>query len=339
MKCYVQEKHLDNKGNVIKTERITGDITDRAWAKKQLDYRTEQLLIAHKNDLINGGISMTDTRTQMLLKKESIIVEIVNIPQYTAREILIALVIKYAGNWDAIMNAVSKREMPEEKYIIEVNNLKCKTVTLLDNDYPQSLKSMVKPPFVLFYYGKLSQLQKSDRNIAILGTRDPSDYGMRKTRELAKDLSYRGYTIVSGLSRGVATIVHNIAIEYPNRKTVAVLPCGIDTCYPAANQNLCDILKKHALVISELPGTVEPSPQHMINRNRIIAGICGTILVTEAKTHSGVSAAVMFGLNVGDNILCVPDHADKDSLCNKLISEGACLVENAQDVVDEISSL
>ena len=338
MKCYVQEKHLDNKGNVIKTERITGDITDKAWAKKQLDYRTEQLLIAHKNDLINGGISMTDTRSQLLLKKESIIVEIINAAP-TSRELLIAIAIKYASNWENILKALHRQEMPEDIYFEKVRNLKCKTLTLLDPEYPQNLKSVPQAPFVLFYYGNINLLKNYQNNIAILGTRDPSSYGKTKTRELAKELTYKGYTLVSGLTRGVATIVHNITLEYAHRNSVAVLPCGIETCFPTENSDLCKILKKYQLVISEYPGDTPADKETVAKYYRIIVGVSKTMVVTEAHKNSAVEVAASYGLWTNTDIMCVPDRADKDSLCNTLISQGAALVENTQDIIDEMSTL
>ena len=253
-----------------------------------------------------------------------------------SREALIALVIKYKGKWDDVMNAVSLREHPEDEFVQKAQTLKCKTVTLLDAEYPHTLRSVVKPPFVLFYYGDLSIICDYYKNVSVVGSRDCSEYGAKMTTEIAGDLAEKGYVIVSGMAIGIDSIAHTAAIDRGG-KTVAVLGSGIDYCYPKRNLRLYEIIKEKHLLISEFPGNEEPSPENFPIRNRIIAGLSKTLVVTEAKYNSGSLTTALLALNGNADVMCVPYPAGQKSECNRLISNGAILIENADDVVKEMS--
>ena len=253
-----------------------------------------------------------------------------------SREALIGLVIKYKGKWDDIMTALSSREHPEEEYIRKAQQLKCKVVTLLDAEYPAVIKSVVKPPFALFYYGDLNIISNYYKNISVVGSRDCSEYGSRMTTEIAGDLAAKGYVIVSGLARGIDSIAHTAAIERGGQ-TVAVLGSGIDYCHPKSNIKLYNIIKEKHLLISEFPEYLVPSPENFPIRNRIIAGLSKTLIVTEAKYNSGSLTTALLALNGNSDVMCVPYHAGENSECNRLISNGAILVENADDVIKEMS--
>lgn len=254
----------------------------------------------------------------------------------TSRDILIALVIKYKGKWDGIMTAVSLREHPEDEFLQKVEMLKCRTVTLIDPEYPAALRHIVKPPFVLFYYGDLNLISNYYKNISVVGSRDCSKYGSSLTTEIAGDLAAKGYTIVSGMARGIDSIAHHAAIDRGG-KTVAVLGCGIDYCYPVANAKLYEEIKKNHLLISEYPGNDEPEPSNFPIRNRIIAGLSKTLIVTEAKYQSGSMTTALLALNGNSDVMCLPYPAGQRSECNRLISNGAILIENADDVLKEMS--
>ena len=254
----------------------------------------------------------------------------------TSRELLIALVIKYKGKWDDIMTAVSLRQHPEDEFLEKANQLKCSTVTLLDPEYPSALRHIVKPPFVLFYYGNLNLISDYYKNISVVGSRDCSKYGSTKTTEIAGDLAAKGFTIVSGMAIGIDTIAHKAAIDRGGN-TVAVLGCGIDYCYPPSNYKLYQLLKKKHLILSEYPGNEEPIPSNFPIRNRIIAGLSKTLVVTEAKYQSGSMTTALLAINGNSDVMCLPYPAGERSECNRLISNGAILIENAEDIINEMS--
>lgn len=254
----------------------------------------------------------------------------------TARDLLIATSLKYKGDWDKIMNAISKRENPGEEFIEQAVHLKCKAITLLDDKYPSFLKSIMKPPFVLFYYGDLNLIKDHNKNIAISGTRTPSDYSSKKTVEIVSDLAAQDYTIVSGFSLGVNTVAHLTAVR-DGGNTVAVLPCGIDFCFPLKNEKLYEDMKRSQLIISEYPGDTPPVVESNPFRNRIIAGLSRALVIIEAKRQSSSMTMAFFALQFGADVMCLPQPASGESGCNLLIKEGAALIENAQDIIDQLS--
>ena len=253
----------------------------------------------------------------------------------TTSEILIAEAIYYQGNWEEIVRAIRQKELLPTSDIIRMNReLKCKAITILDKEYPTYLKELYRPPLVLFYYGDISLINDPNNNLAIVGTRKPSELGTKITREITETVSKK-YNIVSGLALGIDAIAHEEAIKNGG-KTVAILGCGIDICYPSSNRDIYEIIKKDHLLISEYPNQTTPSPCKFPNRNRLIAQFSKGILVTESKKKSGTSITVNYGLWYGRDIMCVPSVDFNDSGCNKFIREGAALVENAEQVLEII---
>ena len=251
-------------------------------------------------------------------------------------KILTYLAIKFHGDWDEIYKSIKERqEYPIEEMEKVVSSIKCKAVTILDDDYPQWLKNIYKPPFVLFYYGDLSLAKDIENNLAVIGSREPTDYGKKITEYLVKDIRAR-YTIVSGLARGIDSIAHTAAIE-SGAKTIAVLGSGIDYCYPLRNKELYEEIKKNHLLISEYPGEEMPDPSHFPARNRLVASFCHGVLVTDAQIRSGTLITVEFALCTNKEVMCVPHRITDNSSCNRLIADGAFLVESAQDIIDVMS--
>ena len=252
------------------------------------------------------------------------------------RQTLIAYSIKYGGDWNKIFKAMKAREEIEECYYQAADTLKCKTLTLLDSDYPDHLKQVYKPPIVLYYYGDLSLIRDYRKSISVVGSRNCSDYGVNMTKSIAGELAAMGYVIISGLARGIDSVAHQAAIE-SGGKTVAILGCGIDNCYPEENESLCDYLKENHLVISEYPGFTPPQAYHFPIRNRLIAGLSKTLVVTEASYNSGSLVTALLALRGNSDVMCVPHEAGKNSECNRLINNGAALVESAKDVIEQMS--
>lgn len=254
-----------------------------------------------------------------------------------SREVLIYLSHINGGHWTKIYKDLEdkKRDFADEDVQKVLRSIKSKVVTTVDDDYPKILKELNMPPFVIYYYGDISLLDNYYKNISVVGSRKSSKYGEDTTYEIVKGLAQRGYTIVSGLAKGIDSIAHKAAIA-GGGKTIAVLGSGIDYCYPIENLELYKEIKNNHLVISEYPGFDAPSPEQFPERNRLVAGLSSTILVGEAGVHSGTFITVADGLVHGRNICCIPYPANVNSACNKLIKEGATLVETTQDVVDEL---
>lgn len=252
------------------------------------------------------------------------------------RQIIIALAIKFHGDWDMIYSAISKKEICDlNPYLEEFNKASCKATTILDDDYPQILKQIYMPPFALFYYGDITLAHNPSKCLSIIGSRNPTSYGTKMATQLSKELS-KNYIIVSGMAKGIDGIAHSSAIQEGN-KTIAIIGSGIDRCYPTENKELYQSLKKGNLILSEYFGDVSPDTKHFPLRNRIIAGLSKGTLIVEAQRQSGTSITASYALNFSRVVLAVPNTADSNSACNRLIKEGAVLVENANDVLDELN--
>lgn len=252
------------------------------------------------------------------------------------RQILIALAIKFKGDWDAIYSAISSKDVTDlESCWEEFTHSRCKATTILDNDYPQLLKQIYMPPFVLFYYGDISLTHNPSKCLSIIGSRNPTHYGVKMATELSSELS-KEFIIVSGMAKGIDGLAHKSAIDKGN-KTIAIIGSGIEYCYPSENRELFDEIRKNHLLLSEYFGDVTPDQDHFPLRNRIIAGLSKATLIIEAQKQSGTSITATYALSFSRTVLAVPNRADTNSACNRLIKEGAILVETANDVIEELN--
>ena len=249
------------------------------------------------------------------------------------REILISLAVKFSGKWDDIYSAIQKKELLEEDEMKKLyQSVKSDCVTILDNEYPESLRRIYKPPFVLFYHGDISLISDNKNKLAVIGSRDYSTYGKKTTRQFVSTLA-NDFVIVSGLARGIDSIAQATAIE-SGGKTVGVLGNGINIYYLKDTMELYQECKRNHLVLSEYPNDTPPIPDNFPIRNRIIAGLCDTLLITEGKINSGTQVTAMLMSQKDGNVCCVPTQIGEDSICNHLISEGAFLVERPEDIYE-----
>ncbi len=249
------------------------------------------------------------------------------------RDLLIYYAVKFEGDWNEIYNAMKVRLKPDPEELEAVlKSVKANTLTVLDEDYPKRFEFMTCPPFVLFYYGDISLIADDKNSLAVIGSRNNTDYGKEMTEYLVSGVA-KDYIIVSGMAIGIDSIGQEACIK-AGGKTVAVLGSGIDYCYPARNKELYETIKKDHLVISEYPNDTKPEPIHFTERNRIIAAIPSALLVPEAHNRSGTLSTVSHALQLGKPIFCVPHMATSDSLCNALIKDGALLVETPEEVID-----
>lgn len=250
------------------------------------------------------------------------------------REILLYISLMFNGDWDKIYNFIkTKQPLNIEDAKSVVKNFKGDYVTLIDNNYPSSLKNSRKPPFVLFYKGNYNLLLEDEsRILSCIGSRKASTYGKDITSKIIKNLP-NDIIIVSGLAKGIDGIAHKAAID-SNKKTIAVLGCGVNYVYPLENKDLYDeILKHEGLILSEYADMCEPKPDYFLYRNRIIACLSRLLLVSESYGKSGCNSTISFALQENKDICCVPFKAGENSNCNKLIKEGAYLVESEKDVL------
>ncbi|NLB48903.1 MAG: DNA-processing protein DprA, partial [Erysipelotrichia bacterium] len=196
-----------------------------------------------------------------------------------SRKLLIYLAVKYQGDFGKVLTALQLKEDIETPYeVVEevCNSLKCKTMTFLDYDYPEKLKKIYRPPLVLFYYGDITLLGDQQKTIAVVGSRQASDYGKEVTEKILSEMP-KDCILVSGLARGIDTLAHEAALNHRVR-TIAILGSGIAYCYPSENRHLYEKIKNNYLLLSEYPSLVEPKQVNFPQRNRIIVGLADVLI-------------------------------------------------------------
>jgi DNA processing protein len=206
---------------------------------------------------------------------------------------------------------------------------------LSDRDYPRLLKEISVPPPILFSRGDTGD--PGPRTVAVVGSRNASLAGTAMAMSLARDLADLGFVIVSGLARGVDTAAHKGALAAGGR-TVAVLGSGIDTVYPAENHGLADRIAMSGAVLSELLPGSPPLRRNFPQRNRIISGLSLGTVVVEAGEVSGALITAGCALEQNRSVFAVPSTPGfaKSKGANRLLREGATLVETARDIADEL---
>ena len=258
--------------------------------------------------------------------------------QSESRLMLIYLAVKYKGDVNQILTAMLQNEKvpyPEAENIAK--SLPCKAITLLDYDYPSKLKHAYNPPIVLFYYGDITLLDDNKRKLGVVGSRECSEYGRKATAKLVGGLA-RDAVIVSGLAYGIDGAAHQATIDN-NGRTIAVLGSGIDYCYPDENRELYESIKKNHLLISEYPGMTTPDQDHFPMRNRIIVALSDALLVPQINTYkSGTNISIGLAIQSNKTVMAIPHPIDEGfpNITNKLLNEGAALVESSDDIKDEL---
>lgn len=252
-----------------------------------------------------------------------------------SRDVLIYFALLYKGDWNDIIKALEKHEIvDEELYLKMMQKVKCKICTIIDNDYPEVMKKIYKPPFVIFYYGDFSLLYK-DNIIGVVGSREPLPYSIDACVEVLKNIGEKDPVIISGLALGIDTIAHKCALNN-GYQTIAVLGSGIDYCYPLENYRLYDQIKYTGLIISEHPYKEIVSKEAFVFRNRLIAGLSKVLLIPEVKTKSGTLATIKYGVDFSKEILVIPHPIFDKTFNNSLIQEGAKITISNKDILDEL---
>ncbi|OGH24555.1 MAG: DNA protecting protein DprA [Candidatus Levybacteria bacterium RIFCSPLOWO2_01_FULL_39_24] len=248
-------------------------------------------------------------------------------------------ILKEFGTAKAAWGA-KKSDFSIEEYLKQLKEKDVWFVTLLDEDYPQILKEIKNPPFVLYGRGQVPDDTWFAKTIAVVGARKTTQYGREVTKLLTTELVLNGFTIVSGLALGVDAISHLTALENGG-KTIAVLGCGVDCCSPMENFNLYNsILEKGNCIVSEFPLGMKPTQWTFPARNRIIAGLSQAVLVTEGAEDSGSLITAKFALRFDRKVFAVPGPITSSMSKGpyKLISKGAKLVTSAEDIFKELKT-
>lgn len=205
--------------------------------------------------------------------------------------------------------------------------------------YPRQLREIHAPPIVLYVWGELTE--RDQHAIAVIGSRRTTHYGMESAKKLSYQLAYAGLTVISGLARGIDTAAHQGALAAKGR-TIAVIGSGLSKLYPPENAALAEKIRSgNGAIISEFSMEVEPDRQTFPMRNRIISGWSHGILVVEAGLNSGALITVSQALEQGRSIYAVPGHINTPTAqgSNRLIQQGAKLVMDASDVLDDMQLL
>ena len=225
----------------------------------------------------------------------------------------------------------SKNSQRAEKELTRAQKLGITIVTLNDPNYPECLRQTYDPPPLLYIKGKLPEgLNKSFdkvRSIAIVGTRNASEYALKFSETLGETLARAGITVISGLALGVDGAAHQGAIKVLGGQTVAVLGSGVDIIYPYNHKKLAEkIVSTQGAIISEYPIGTRPRAQNFPGRNRIIAGLTRGIVVVEGSKNSGALITASYALEEGRTVFSVPGRAGDNRAAGTLdlLKQGLC---------------
>ena len=226
---------------------------------------------------------------------------------------------------------------PLEKELCELPRLGARLVRWTDDEYPPNLKQIADPPPYLVARGLLEP--NDTACVAVVGARAASEAGLRMAQRLGFELAARGFVVVSGLARGIDGAAHRGALEAGGR-TIAVLGCGIDVAYPPEHRGLADwIVERRGAVLSELPLGSAPLPENFPSRNRILSGLSLGVVIVEAAEKSGSLITARMALEQDRQVFAVPGSPlnGKTRGSNRLLREGAVLVECVEDVIEDLA--
>lgn len=208
-------------------------------------------------------------------------------------------------------------------------------ITLADDNYPDNLRSIPDAPSVLYVKGTL--LPTDTLALAVVGTRKATRYGRDATRRIAHRLAVQNVTIISGMAQGIDAAAHRGALDGEGR-TIAVLGNGIDIVYPREHDDLAAEIITHGALISEFPLGTPPTGMNFPKRNRIISGLSLAVMIAEAPERSGALITAEAALEQGRDVFAIPANIfnKMGTGSNRLIQEGAKLVMNTEDILNEL---
>jgi DNA processing protein len=229
--------------------------------------------------------------------------------------------------------SIKKEDLNKEFALSKKYGLKI--LTQNDKDYPQSLKEIPGSPIVLYVKGEFRS--RDNLSLAVVGSRRASFYGLEMAEKFSSQLAAYGFTVVSGMARGIDTHAHRGALKQKGR-TIAVMGSGFGRIYPEENKELLEEISKSGAVISEFPIDTRPFKQNFPRRNRIISGLSKGVLVVEAAKNSGALITADFALEQGKEVFALPGKVDSGNSfgTNMLIKQGAKIVCTIEDILEEL---
>jgi DNA processing protein len=232
----------------------------------------------------------------------------------------------------------ARRECNVDHELAECERLGVRLITLDSPEYPEALKTIIGPPVLLYVRGEL--LPRDALAIAIVGSRHCTHYGLRTAERLAGSLARIGFTIVSGLARGIDAAAHRGALAAGGR-TIAVLASGVGNIYPPEHEDFAGHILRSGALMSEMPTSFEPMAGLFPQRNRIISGLSLGVIIVEAAQRSGALITARHAKEQNREVFAVPGHVDSLASrgCHALLRDGAALVESADDVLDALGPL
>lgn len=250
----------------------------------------------------------------------------------------------YQSAKEALLHLPARcRLFPRSRAQKELELARSKNINILtynDSLYPENLRQLEDAPPILYVLGN-PELLSYPAGLSVVGARNASINGRKTASRLAYELSSQDVMIISGMARGIDSAAHKGAMHACNQTapTIAVLGTGVDVIYPAENRDLYTQIAIQGAVVSELPLGSEAQANNFPRRNRIVSALSSGTLVVEATLHSGSLITARLALEQGKDIFAVPGSPDdaRSQGPNKLIKEGAVLVENAQDILNVLS--
>lgn len=235
---------------------------------------------------------------------------------------------------DGLVNFSGWDEIDDE--LRRVRDAGVEIVRFTSREYPARLRMIADPPPFLYIKGALKV--EDDQSVAIVGSRSASDYGRRVARDLARGLASLGFTVVSGMARGIDGAAHESALQAGGR-TIAVLGSGVERPYPPEHETLYRRISENGAVVSELPVGTRPLAFNFPARNRLISGLSLGVVVVEATEKSGSLITASLALEQGREVFAVPGEAgaSRSRGAHQLIRQGAKLVETVNDIIEEIA--
>lgn len=233
------------------------------------------------------------------------------------------------------LNEITKAFEPERE-IDGCLSRDVRLVALTDPAYPELLRQIPDPPLLLYVKGTLSSAD--DTALAIVGSREATLYGEEQAARFGQRLSEQGWTIVSGVARGIDRAAHEGALKTPAGRTIGVLGCGIDRVYPRENRRLYERIQESGALISEFCLGAPPLAHHFPRRNRIISGLAVGTLVVEAHLRSGSLITAREALEQGREVFALPGRVDQPQSwgTHQLIREGAVLTDSPEHLAGEL---
>jgi DNA processing protein len=242
------------------------------------------------------------------------------------------------GQEKAVGLARQRDALVLDKELAKIQDGQVEIITFFSKDYPEQLKQIYAPPYILYAKGNTDLLNKKDW-LAIVGTRRATPYGLKMTEVMARELAYNSWGIVSGMAKGIDTKAHEAVLQTEG-ETIAVLGCGINVIYPYENKRLYKEIENKGLILSEVPLDTEPLPFQFPLRNRIITGLSKGTIVIEGSFKSGAMISGKLALEQDREVFALPGRVtDKYSEGpNWLIKQGAKLINNTEDILEEFGA-